>query len=81
MSSEDRILLDYMAMLRHLSNDLKLRLISKLTDSIRENEPPMENDHDETWRSLFGAWSDMDDDLADEVRENRLPNREIPSFD
>ncbi len=81
MSSEDKILMDYMAILRHLSNDLKLRLIAKLTDSVRENAPPLEDDKDESWKSLFGAWRDMDDDLADKIRENRLPNREIASFD
>jgi hypothetical protein len=36
MSSEDRIILDYMAMLNHLSSDLKLRLIMQLTNSLRK---------------------------------------------
>ena len=36
MTSEDRIILDYMAMLNHLSSDLKLRLIMQLTNSLRK---------------------------------------------
>ena len=36
MDSEDRIILDYMAMLNHLSSDLKLRLIMQLTNSLRK---------------------------------------------
>ena len=81
MTSEDRIIIDYMAMLNHLSSDLKLRLIVKLTDSIRKDYVEAIPEKDESWKKLFGAWSDTDDNLAFQLREQRLPNREIPSFD
>ncbi|MEM1320341.1 MAG: hypothetical protein AAGG75_08790 [Bacteroidota bacterium] len=82
MSNEDRLILDYMAMLGHLSADLKLKLIAKLTDSLREDyEEASPSKKDESWKKLFGAWSDTDENLADFIRSSRLPNRDIPSFD
>ena len=81
MSREDQLLSDYMTILSHLSADMKLRLASKLIDSIRESGVIPTEEKDESWKSLFGAWSDVDENLAKIVRENRLPNREIPSFD
>jgi hypothetical protein len=81
MASEDRIILDYMALLNHLSADLKLKLIAKLTDSIRKDYVETIPEKDDSWKKLFGAWRDTEDNLADLVREQRLSNREIPSFD
>jgi hypothetical protein len=81
MSSEDRIILDYMAMLNHLSSDLKLRLIMQLTNSLRKEYVESIPEKDESWKHLFGAWRDTDENLAQFVREQRLPDREIPSFD
>lgn len=83
MFNEERLILDYMAMLSHLSVDLKLRLISRLTESLRKDyeEPVADKDKDDSWKSLFGSWSDTDDDLAVFIRNNRLPNRDIPNFE
>jgi hypothetical protein len=75
MSSDDRIILDYMALLNHLSPDLKLRLIVQLTNSLQKEfaeTPPVT---DESWKSLFGAWKDTDDNLADLVRAQRFSDR------
>lgn len=60
MSSEDRIILDYMAMLNHLSSDLKLRLIMQLTNSLRKEYVESIPEKDESWKRLFGAWRDTD---------------------
>lgn len=81
MTSEDRIILDYMAMLNHLSSDLKLRLIMQLTNSLRKEYVESVPEKNESWKGLFGAWRDTDENLAHLVREQRLPDREIPSFD
>jgi len=81
MSVEDRLILDYMAMLGHLRADLKLKLISKLTDSLRNDYSESTLNRDDSWKSLFGSWSDTDDDLALTIRNNRLPSRDIPSFE
>jgi len=81
MNSEDRIILDYMAMLNHLSADLKLRLIVQLTNSLRKNYVEPGPKEDESWKSLFGAWKDTDENLASIVREQRFSNREVPNFE
>jgi hypothetical protein len=64
MSSEDRLLLDYMALLRHLSLDLKLKLIARLTESIRESELKPTKQENDSWKALFGVWSDMDENIG-----------------
>ena len=79
MSAEDRLVLNYMAMLRHLPASLKLKLIALLSESVASDyaeEKPRED-----WRNLFGAWEDTDEDMADQVRAARLPNRDVSSFD
>lgn len=81
MSSEDRIILDYMAMLNHLSSDLKLRLIMQLTNSLRKDYVENIPEKKESWQALYGAWRDTDENLAQFVGAQRLPGREIPSFD
>lgn len=80
MSSDDRIILDYMALLNHLSSDLKLRLIVQLTNSLRKEYTETRPVNDESWKSLFGAWKDTDDNLADLVRAQRFSDQEAPSF-
>lgn len=81
MSAEDRLLDDYMALLSQLNTDQKLKLIARLTDSILAEKASVSGKEDESWRSLFGAWSDTEENLAEMIRANRLSNREIPSFD
>lgn len=71
MTSEDRIILDYMAMLNHLSSDLKLRLIMQLTNSLRKEHVESIPEKGESWKGLFGAWGDTDEHLAQFVREQR----------
>ncbi|MBK7406576.1 MAG: hypothetical protein IPJ40_00020 [Saprospirales bacterium] len=78
MSNEERLILDYMTLLRHLSLDLKLKLISRLTESIRNEFVKPAEEKDDSWKSLFGVWSDTEDDLAGIIRKNRLSERDIP---
>lgn len=70
-----------MALLSHLRTDLKLKLISKLTDSLSHDYKEATKVNNDSWKNLFGVWSDTDDNLVELVKENRMPNREIPSFD
>ena len=81
MSKEDRLILDYMAMLGHLGADLKLRLISELSASLRSDAELSYAGSEEGWRALFGAWADTGDDMANFVRNTRFPNREVPGFE
>jgi hypothetical protein len=67
MSTEDRLVLDYMAMLRHLNIDLRLRLIAELTESIHVDQSTNKrNDHE--WKDLFGAWSNIDDSVEEQIK-------------
>lgn len=61
-------------MLNHLSSDLKLRLIMQLTNSLRKEYGESVPEKDESWKGLFGAWRDTDENLAQFVREQRLPD-------
>lgn len=81
VTSEDRIILDYMAILNHLSPDLKLCLIIQMTNSLRKEYVESIPEKDESWKGLFGAWRDTDESLVEFVREGRLPDREVSSFE
>lgn len=71
MSSDERLLLDYLSMLRHLSTDFKLRLIAHLSESIRLEQERTGPAEEEAWKKLYGAWIDTPDDLATTIREGR----------
>lgn len=71
MSKEERLILDYMTLLRHLDLDLRLRLISRLTESIRTDYARYPKGKDDSWKKLFGTWSDTSDDLAAFILRNR----------
>lgn len=66
MSTEDRLVLDYMEMLRHLNIDLRLRLIAELTESIRVDQST--NKRNDEWKNLFGAWSNIDDSVEEQIK-------------
>ncbi|MEL7020376.1 MAG: hypothetical protein AAGK47_02095 [Bacteroidota bacterium] len=82
MSNDDKLILNYLAIINHLRADLKLLLITQILDSLRMDIQPVQpKNTDESWKELFGCWSDMDDDIHNTIRNARLPSREIPSFD
>jgi len=61
MSNDDKLILNYLAILNHLRADLKLLLIAKLLDSLKIDIQPVESEKaDESWKELFGCWDDMD---------------------
>ncbi len=70
------------SMLRHLNNDIKLELASRLIDSIKKPMPPVKKNDD--WKKLAGAWNDMEkstEEVVDFIRSSRFTNRQIESFD
>lgn len=80
MSNEDKIILAYMTLLNELSIDLKLKLIAKLTESV-SFEMKKNTTEPASWKSLFGVWKDMDDDVAETIRAARFSEREVPNLD
>jgi hypothetical protein len=79
MTKDEGILMKYMQFLNHLSIDLKLKLIALLTESISkdvEKKVPKNED----WKSLYGSWKDMDDNIVNEIREARMSERDVIKF-
>ncbi len=79
MTKEEGILLKYMRLLNHLSIDLKLKLISLLTESISKDVEEKAKKNDD-WKSLYGVWKDMDEDIVEEIRASRMEEREVIDF-
>lgn len=77
---EENIILGYMNILNHLSIDLKLKLISRLSESITFDST-IEKTETASWKSLFGAWEDMDDSVINNIKTSRLLERDVPNFD
>lgn len=59
-------------MVKDLSADVKLELISKITDSLKETTKEVKDD---SWKKLFGAWES--EESAEEIRPSRNTNRQI----
>ena len=51
-------------MVKDLSADVKLELISKITDSLKETTKEVKDD---SWKKLFGAW--QSEESAEEIIE------------
>ncbi len=69
----------FMRLLQPLSSDLKLQLIARLSESIRQ--PESQQSDKEEWKKMFGVWNDVDDIDVTEIREARLSTREVPNLD
>jgi hypothetical protein len=68
----------YFGFLKNLNADSKLDLISKLSQSLKEDEPSSVTSLD----SLFGAYisNDTAEDIIAELRASRVFNRNTESF-
>jgi len=68
----------YFGFLKHLNSDSKLDLISKLSQSLKENEAVPET----SLQSLFGAYQSDEtaEEIIAELRESRVFNRNIESL-
>ncbi|MDH5399830.1 MAG: hypothetical protein OEX02_16885 [Cyclobacteriaceae bacterium] len=62
-------------MIKSLSADVKVELIGKITESTRVKE----DEKDDSWKALFGAWqSDQTaEKIIEELRTDRFTNRKI----
>ena len=63
-------------MVKDLSADVKLELISKITDSLKETTKEVKDD---SWKKLFGAWQSEEsaEEIIEEIRSSRNTNRKI----
>lgn len=77
---EELLISRYSKMFELLSLESKLELISRLVESIKSESiaPKEESDKQQLAQSLFGAWSDTDEDLIDVIYSSRtISDREI----
>lgn len=72
---------NYWNLLKNLSNDVKLELIAKLSNSLvrKTKEPPVSASR------FYGVWSDSEfkmssDELAAEIKKDRKFNNDIEAF-
>lgn len=66
----------YWSILKNLSSDVKLELISRLSKSLLSKE----HTHESNWVSQFaGEWKDSRsaEDIIEDIRNSRTSNREI----
>lgn len=63
-------------MVKNLSADVKLEIISKITDSLKGTKKEVKDD---SWKKLFGAWESEEsaEEIIEEIRASRHTNRQI----
>ena len=63
-------------MVKDFSADVKLELISKITDSLKGTKKEVKDD---SWKKLFGAWQSEEsaEEIIEEIRASRNTNRKI----
>lgn len=63
-------------MVKNMSADVKLELISKITDSLKGTKKETKDD---SWKKLFGAWKSEEsaEEIIEEIRASRYTNRQI----
>ncbi|MGQ2984480.1 hypothetical protein [Flavobacterium sp.] len=69
----------YIDLLRKLDVKSRKKIVSELTDSIKESE---DEKKDNDFFSLFGSWNDKrdPDEIIKEIRDSRINNRDIETF-
>lgn len=70
----------FMRLVAPLSTELKLEILSKLSESLRADFRTEEN-KDHLLDELFGAWSETDENLAKEIIGRRTTSDRDVSFD
>ncbi|WP_162417375.1 hypothetical protein [Cyclobacterium roseum] len=63
-------------MVKNLSADVKLEIISKITNSLKGAKKEVKDD---SWKKLFGAWESEEsaEEIIEEIRASRHTNRQV----
>jgi len=70
-----------MRLIDPLSVDLKLELLSKLSNSLKTDFKSNKTEKEVLFEELYGAWSDIDDDLEKEIMESRTISERVIDLD
>lgn len=67
---------NFFGMIKNLSADVKLELISKISNSLKGSKKELK---DNLWKDLFGAWQSEKsaEEIIEEIRISRHTNRQI----
>lgn len=60
-----------MKMFNHLSVELKLEVLTRISESIRKSINKKEASNDYLIDELYGSWEDMDDGIEKRIYERR----------
>jgi hypothetical protein len=71
----------YWKLIEPLGLELKLELLAKLTESIKNSFKSSKDEKEELLNELFGAWSDIEDSLIEEIYSSRSTTDKNISFD
>ena len=75
MGARNLIVDNYFGLIKNLSSDVKLELISRISDSLRESG----NQESDSWKKLFGAYKSEQsaEEIIADLRDSRFTNRKI----
>jgi len=78
MEARNLIVDNYFEMIKNLSTDVKLELISRISDSLTDTSG-IKND---SWKELFGAYDSEQtaEEIIDDLRKSRFTHREIENW-
>ncbi len=70
---------NYWEMIKNLSTDVRLELISRISNSLKSDISVEKTD---SWKLLFGAFesSQSADEIIEDLRKSRYTNREIEAL-
>jgi len=70
---------NYWGMIKNLSADVRLELISRISNSLKSDKSIEKSD---SWKLLFGAFESEQsaDEIIEDLRQSRSTNREIEAL-
>lgn len=71
---------NFFKMIKNLSVEVRLELISRITESLKESH--FKDQEKESWKELYGSWDDprSADKIIEDLRSSRNTNRQIEGF-
>lgn len=79
---ENYIFSRYLKLFEALTMELKLELLAKLTESIKQNYKKPDSNKNSLLEQVYGAWSDVDDDkMIQSIYKNRTISDKTINFD
>ncbi len=79
MNTRNIIADNYFGMIKNLSVDVKLELITRISESMKDFSQNEDKQKKKSWKLLFGAFDSEQsaDEIIDELRKSRYTNRHI----